>query len=118
MSAAEGILTLPVCFVRRSRPTCCYIRSQVVDLAQVQVAGGSGLTPMLQIASEVLRNPDDKTEVQPLHRWHCRWAKDFMQCLTRGVESPSARSVIMCQFSSVHAIEHVWCDHALHYPWC
>ncbi|KAK9840785.1 hypothetical protein WJX81_004485 [Elliptochloris bilobata] len=27
------------------------------------VAGGSGLTPMLQIASEILRNPDDKTEV-------------------------------------------------------
>ncbi len=32
---------------------------------QAQVAGGSGLTPMLQIASEVLRNPDDKTEARP-----------------------------------------------------
>ncbi len=29
----------------------------------MQVAGGSGITPMLQVASEVLRNPADKTEV-------------------------------------------------------
>lgn len=28
-----------------------------------QIAGGSGVTPMLQVASEVLRNPDDETEV-------------------------------------------------------
>ncbi|CAL5228522.1 g11674 [Coccomyxa viridis] len=27
------------------------------------IAGGSGLTPMLQIAQEVVRNPEDKTEV-------------------------------------------------------
>ncbi|KAK9819356.1 hypothetical protein WJX74_009690 [Apatococcus lobatus] len=27
------------------------------------IAGGSGITPMLQVASEVLRNPQDKTEV-------------------------------------------------------
>jgi cytochrome-b5 reductase len=27
------------------------------------IAGGSGLTPMLQVADEVLRNPDDKTQV-------------------------------------------------------
>ena len=39
------------------------------------------------------------------------------QCLTHGVESPIARSVIMCQFSSVQAVEHVRCDHALQYPW-
>ena len=29
----------------------------------VQVAGGSGLTPMLQVAYEVLKDPDDKTDV-------------------------------------------------------
>lgn len=29
----------------------------------MQIAGGSGLTPMLQIAQEVVRNPEDKTEV-------------------------------------------------------
>jgi cytochrome-b5 reductase len=28
-----------------------------------QVAGGSGLTPMLQVAYEVLKDPDDKTDV-------------------------------------------------------
>lgn len=50
------------------RPSCCQKNPEVAGLAQAQVAGGSGLTPMLQIASEVLRNPDDKTEVQPLHR--------------------------------------------------
>jgi cytochrome-b5 reductase len=27
------------------------------------IAGGSGVTPMLQVASEILRNPDDKTQV-------------------------------------------------------
>ncbi|BDA51006.1 NADH-cytochrome b5 reductase 2 [Coccomyxa sp. Obi] len=27
------------------------------------IAGGTGITPMLQVASEVLRNPEDKTEV-------------------------------------------------------
>ena len=29
----------------------------------VQVAGGSGLTPMLQVIKEIVRNPEDKTEV-------------------------------------------------------
>jgi cytochrome-b5 reductase len=28
-----------------------------------QVAGGSGLTPMLQVIKEIARNPEDKTEV-------------------------------------------------------
>lgn len=30
---------------------------------RVQISGGSGITPMLQIVQEVLRNPEDKTEV-------------------------------------------------------
>lgn len=29
----------------------------------MQIAGGTGITPMLQVVSEVLRNPEDKTEV-------------------------------------------------------
>lgn len=29
----------------------------------VQIAGGSGITPMLQVASEIVSNPDDKTQV-------------------------------------------------------
>lgn len=28
-----------------------------------QIAGGSGLTPMLQVIQEIARNPDDKTKV-------------------------------------------------------
>ena len=31
--------------------------------AVVQVAGGSGITPMLQVASEIVNNPEDKTQV-------------------------------------------------------
>jgi NAD(P)H-flavin reductase len=27
------------------------------------IAGGSGLTPMMQVASQILSNPEDKTEV-------------------------------------------------------
>lgn len=29
----------------------------------MQIAGGSGLTPMLQVIKEIERNPDDKTQV-------------------------------------------------------
>lgn len=29
----------------------------------VQIAGGSGLTPMLQVIQEIVKNPEDKTEV-------------------------------------------------------
>jgi len=29
----------------------------------LQVAGGSGITPMLQVASEIVNNPEDKTQV-------------------------------------------------------
>ena len=32
-------------------------------LPWLQIAGGSGLTPMLQVAQEITRNPEDKTEV-------------------------------------------------------
>lgn len=32
-----------------------------MDPYTAQIAGGSGLTPMLQIAQEVVRNPEDKT---------------------------------------------------------
>ena len=32
-------------------------------IACAQIAGGSGITPMLQVASEIVRNPDDKTQV-------------------------------------------------------
>lgn len=47
------------------------------------VAGGTGLTPMLQLVHEVLRNPDDKTEItfvfaniseeDILLRYHLEW---------------------------------------------
>ena len=29
----------------------------------LQIAGGSGLTPMLQVIKEIARNPEDKTKV-------------------------------------------------------
>ena len=32
-------------------------------LATLQIAGGSGLTPMLQVIKEIARNPEDTTEV-------------------------------------------------------
>lgn len=32
-------------------------------LIGVQIAGGSGITPMLQIVEAILKNPDDKTQV-------------------------------------------------------
>lgn len=28
-----------------------------------QIAGGSGITPMLQVIEAILKNPDDKTQV-------------------------------------------------------
>ena len=35
----------------------------IAVLPSLQIAGGSGLTPMLQVAQEITRNPEDKTEV-------------------------------------------------------
>lgn len=32
-------------------------------MLMVQIAGGSGITPMFQVAQEILSNPDDKTQV-------------------------------------------------------
>ena len=34
-----------------------------MDPFTAQIAGGSGLTPMLQIAQEVVRNPEDRTQL-------------------------------------------------------
>lgn len=35
----------------------------------MQIAGGSGITPMLQVIEAILKNSDDKTQVgcKPLH---------------------------------------------------
>ncbi len=42
----------------------CILYADPDDLcALLQIAGGSGLTPMLQVAQEITRNPEDKTEV-------------------------------------------------------
>jgi len=34
-----------------------------VILIAIQIAGGTGITPMLQIVEAVLKNPDDYTQV-------------------------------------------------------
>ena len=45
-------------------PGCAHHLPILRDCAAfLQIAGGSGLTPMLQVAQEVTRNPEDKTEV-------------------------------------------------------
>lgn len=45
--------------------SCIYTEGQQVLTAEVhvQIAGGSGITPMYQVAQEILRNPEDKTQV-------------------------------------------------------
>ena len=35
----------------------------MTQLLLLQIAGGSGLTPMLQVIKEIASNPDDKTKV-------------------------------------------------------
>lgn len=34
-----------------------------ITVIDIQIAGGSGITPMFQVAQEILRNSDDKTQV-------------------------------------------------------
>jgi hypothetical protein len=33
-----------------------------------QIAGGTGITPMLQVVRAILKNPDDKTQVSYDHK--------------------------------------------------
>lgn len=53
----------------------------------VQIAGGTGITPMLQVIEAILKNPDDNTQVRhelSHHQFHnhhlafpCKCSKDY-----------------------------------------
>jgi len=49
--------------LERKEVSCagCFLRGQ--HACVLQIAGGSGLTPMLQVIKEIARNPQDTTEV-------------------------------------------------------
>ena len=38
--------------------------SEVNYILFIQIAGGTGITPMLQVIEAILKNPDDKTQVR------------------------------------------------------
>ena len=45
------------------RLQCCGHSQAPMKHISVQIAGGSGLTPMLQVIKEIERNPVDETQV-------------------------------------------------------
>jgi hypothetical protein len=58
--AEHGNLCLCMCKREKARIVVLIL---TVKIACMQIAGGTGITPMLQVASEILRNPEDMTEV-------------------------------------------------------
>ena len=43
--------------------TYCSVVHYTACLSIFQIAGGSGITPMLQVIDAILKNPDDNTQV-------------------------------------------------------
>ena len=50
-------------FSFKEKPEQGFLTLTVCEVCLLQIAGGSGLTPMLQVIKEIVRNPIDQTQV-------------------------------------------------------
>ncbi|RZC53698.1 hypothetical protein C5167_012541, partial [Papaver somniferum] len=81
----------------------------VLEVKGPKIAGGTGITPILQVIDAILKNPDDKTQIyytveNPTNNWKGRKGYITQNMVEKGMPSPSEDTLILvsCSAPSFH----------------